>query len=172
MTAAALLTQLSGLGVTAWADGAVLRFKPASLVPPAVLADMRAHKAEVMALLTAPSVASAVVAPPQTILGLVPADRGYLARQPVRDAAAVAEPSPDEGEAGIPRRYPGAVEGLLRASCCRSVSWSDPTARPSPGSWCRNCEYSRWWGNESGWRCWACHPPDGLAASDIEEVKT
>ena len=180
MTAAALLAQLSGLGVSAWADGAVLRFKPASLVPPAVLADLRAHKAEVMALLTAPVVPAVAVAPPQTILGLFPADRGYLAREPVRDASAsapsdgvgVPDGFADEGEAGTPRRYPSAVVGLLRASQCRPVSWADAAARPSPGSWCRNCEYGRWWGNASGWRCWACHPPSGLAATDIEEVGT
>lgn len=175
MTAAALLAQLSGLGVSAWADGAVLRFKPASLIPPDVLADMRAHKAELLALLAAPIVASAVVAPPQSILGLFPADRGYLARQPVQDAAAVAAPSPDEGEAVTPRRYPGAVAGLLRASQCRPVSWADAAARPSPGSWCRCCESGRWWrglGDGSGWRCWTCHPPDGAAPGSIEEVRT
>jgi len=54
VTAVALLAQLSGLGVTAWADGGTLRFKPASLIPPDVLADMRAHKVALIALLTAP----------------------------------------------------------------------------------------------------------------------
>jgi hypothetical protein len=117
-------------------------------------------------------VAAAMASPSASILSLFPADRGYLARQPDRDAAAVAEPWPDEGEAGIPRRYPSAVIGLLRASRCRPVSWADPAARPSPGSWCRNCEHGRWWGDASGWRCWACHPPSGLAATDIEEVQT
>ena len=63
VTAAALLTQLSGLGVTAWADGGTLRFKPASLIPPDVLADMRAHKAELLALLAAPIVPEHNAAP-------------------------------------------------------------------------------------------------------------
>ena len=149
----------------------------------------------------APIVASVAVAPPQSILSLFPADPGYLARQPDRDAPAIAPsppladgrtaapspalaalgaagealpmpPWPDEGDAGIPRRYASATGGLLRASNCRPVSWADPAAQPSPGSWCRNCEGSGWWGNASGWRCWTCHPPDGLAALDIEEVRT
>jgi hypothetical protein len=90
----------------------------------------------------------------------------------IEAATTVAEPWPDEGEAGIPRRYPSAVAGLLRASLCRPVSWADATARPSPGSWCRNCEGSGWWGNASGWRCWTCHPPGGLALGTFEEVQT
>ena len=156
MTAAALLTQLSGLGVSAWADGAALRFKPASLVPPDVLADLRAHKAELLALLTAPDIQPAPE--PET-----------------PPAEPIAEPWPDEGEAGIPRRYPGAVAGLLRASQCRPVSWTGAENRPPPGAWCRNCEYGRWWrglGDGSGWRCWPCHPPDGAAPGTIEEVRT
>lgn len=90
-------------------------------------------------------------------------------------AEPIAEPWPDEGEAGIPRRYPGAVAGLLRASQCRPVSWTGAENRPPPGAWCRNCEYGRWWlglGDGSGWRCWPCHPPDGSAPGTIEEVRT
>ena len=123
MTAAALLTQLSGLGVSVWADGAVLRFKPASLVPPAVLADMRAHKAELLALLAAPIVAAAVAPPPT--LGLFPADRGYLARQPVQ---VVPAPSPAQPMAHWPpgswrkRRYTSDLADMLWTTMARSIS--------------------------------------------------
>ena len=174
MTAAALLAQLSGLGVSAWADGAVLRFKPASLVPPAVLADLRAHKAELLALLAAPIVA-AVASPPPPPLGLFPADRGYLARQPVQAGPAIA-PSPDvadgytaalaaavaalraepaTGDAQpMPhwppghwrkRRYAADTPGALWTTLQRPVSWADPDARPTLGDWCGCCESSRWW---------------------------
>ena len=149
-----------------------MRLAPVSLIPADLLAEVRANKVALIALLTAPVAAVVAVAPPQSILSLIPADPGYLAREPDRDAAAVAAPWPDEGEAVTPRRYPSAVAGLLRASQCRPVSWADAAARPSPGSWCRNCEHGRWWADLRGWRCWTCHPPDGLAALDIEEVRT
>ena len=41
-------------------------------------------------------------------------------------------------------------------------SWADPTALPSPGSWCACCHLGRWWTEAAeprGWRCWTCHPP-------------
>ncbi len=125
--AAALQARLSTLGVVAKAVGAVLRLSPASKVPPDLLAEVRANKVAMMALLTVP-VAAAMASPSAAILGLFPADH---ARDPVRDASAsapsdgvgVPDGFADEGGAGIPRRYPGAVEGLLRASQCRSVSW-------------------------------------------------
>ena len=98
--------------------------------------------------------------------------KGHAPEPVAPPAELLAETWPDEGEAGTPRRYPGAVGGLLRASRCRPVSWADAAARPSPGSLCRNCEHSRWWGNASGWRCWTCHPPDGLALGTFEEVRT
>jgi hypothetical protein len=139
--AAALLDRLAVLGVSVRSDGGALRLAPVSLLPADLLAEVRTHKAALLALLTAP-------------VDTLPA------------------PWPDEGDAGIPRRYPNAVAGLLRASLCRPVSWADAAARPSPGSWCRNCEYSRWWGDASGWRCWVCHPPGGLALRTFEEVRT
>ena len=173
MTAAAWLAQLSGLGVSAWADGAVLRFKPASLVPPAVLADLRAHKAELLALLAAPIVA-AVASPSAFTLGLIPADRGYHARQPVQAAPAIA-PSPDVADgytaalaAAVaalraepatgdalpmphwppghwrPRRYTSDLTDQLWTTMARPISWADPDVRPEEGAYCGHCEYRHW----------------------------
>ena len=171
MTAAALLAQLSGLGVTAWADGATLRFKPASLVPPDVLADLRAHKAGLLALLAAPIVAE--VAPPSAFtLGLTPADLGYHARQPVQAADPAIAPSPPladgrtaalaaavaalggAGEAlplphwppghWRPRRYTSDLTDQLWTTMARPISWADPAARPEEGAFCSNCEYATW----------------------------
>ena len=54
MTAAALLARLTGLGVSAEVDHGALRLRPASVIPPDLLAEVRASKAEVLALLTPP----------------------------------------------------------------------------------------------------------------------
>ncbi len=90
-----LLARLTDLGVSARADGGTLRFKPARLVPPDVLADLRAHKVAVLSLLTGADPyththATAGLPDPETIgdqIGHKPTDQW-----------------PDEGEAGIPRR--------------------------------------------------------------------
>lgn len=52
MSAAAALARLHGLGVTAEARGAGLVLRPASVVPADLLAELKARKAEVVALLT------------------------------------------------------------------------------------------------------------------------
>lgn len=201
MTAVALLAQLSGLGVAAWADGATLRFKPASLVPPDVLADLRAHKAEVMALLTAPIV-PAMPSPSAAILGLFPADRGYLARQPVQAAPAIAT-NPDVAEGHIaalaaavaaqggagealplphwppghwrPRRYTSDLTDQLWTTMARPISWADPAARPEEGSYCGNCEYRHWArdtrGADGGWACSICHPADNVPVEHRDVVR-
>lgn len=55
MTATALLARLDALGVSVKADGGVLRIRPASAIPADLLADLRAHKAELVELLTSPA---------------------------------------------------------------------------------------------------------------------
>ena len=172
--AAALLSQLATLGVAARAAGAALRLSPASKVSPDLMADLRAHKAEVLALLTAPIVAE--VAPPSAFtLGLTPADLGYHARQPVQAAPAAApsddvadghtaalaaavaalraEPSTGDAEpmphwppgSWRKRRYASDTPGDLWTTLQRPVSWADPDARPTLGDWCGCCEGGRWW---------------------------
>ena len=54
MKAAAVLDDLQALGVTIEVQGDKLRFWPRSAVGPQVLEEMRLHKAELVALLTAP----------------------------------------------------------------------------------------------------------------------
>ena len=175
--AAALQARLSTLGVVAKVVGAALRLSPASKVPPDLLAEVRSHKAALIALLTAPVVAVAVA--PRSSLGLIPADPGYLAHHPVQ---AVPAPSPAQPMAHWPagswrkRRYASDTPGDLWTTLQRPVSWADPASRPTQGDWCGCCEGARWWRDirqqDGGWRCSTCHPPDGLAASDIEEVRT
>ena len=59
MTAAALVAELRALGVELAPAGDRLRFRPASRVPPDLLARLRERKAEVLALLAEDSLAPA-----------------------------------------------------------------------------------------------------------------
>ena len=79
--AAALLDRLAVLGVSVRSDGGALRLAPVSLIPADVLAEVRANKAALIALLTAPVVA-VVAGAPRSSLGLIPADPGYLGTPP------------------------------------------------------------------------------------------
>ena len=203
--AAALLDRLAVLGVSIRSDGGALRLAPVSLIPTDLLAEVRANKAALIALLTAPVVAAVAGALPLP-LGLFPADRGYLARQPVQAAPAIA-PSPDVADGHTaalaaavaalraepatgdgqpmphwppghwrPRRYTSDTPGALWTTLQRPVSWADPASRPTAGNWCGCCEGGRWWRRtaraDGGWCCSTCHPPSGLAPSDIEGVGT
>lgn len=51
MTAGTILDRLRALGVTARADGETLRLRPASAVPPDLLAEAKARKVELLALI-------------------------------------------------------------------------------------------------------------------------
>lgn len=53
--AAALVAELQARGVILRPDGEILRVRPVSLLSPEELATLRAHKAEVLALLTVPA---------------------------------------------------------------------------------------------------------------------
>lgn len=55
MNAAALLIRLGALGVSVTAEGEELRLRPASAIPPDLLAALRVSKPAVLALLTAPA---------------------------------------------------------------------------------------------------------------------
>ncbi len=155
-----LLTRLTDLGVSARADGGTLRFKPARLVPPDVLADLRAHKVAVLSLLTAP-----VVAPVASPVAPV--------------VVAHTEPQPMQHwppGSWRKRRYASDTPGDLWTTLQRPVSWADPASRPTAGDWCGCCEGARWWRRTSrtdgGWCCSTCHPPDGLTPGAFEEVQT
>lgn len=57
-------------------------------------------------------------------------------------------------------------------------SWSEPSG-PPPGAWCTACgrftqRGGRWWRDVErlGWCCWTCHPPDGVPATAVVEVRT
>jgi hypothetical protein len=61
------------------------------------------------------------------------------------------------------------------AALKRPVSWANVAARPTQGSYCSCCRGQRWWCEREapkGWRCWRCHPPSGLSAAVVEDVRT
>ena len=76
-------------------------------------------------------------------------------------------------EAGRMKRE--ALAGMMRAALQRPPSWSDAAAVPWPGCWCSCCRLGRWWTEvrePRGWRCWTCHPPDGVTFGAVREVRT
>ena len=141
-------------------------------------------------------IVAAMASPSAAILGLFPADRAAAPSPAVAAlggtgealAAAVAalRAEPATGDAQpMPhwppgswrkRRYGSDAPGHLWTTMQRPVSWADPASRPTLGAWCGCCECGRWWRDirrqDGGWRCWPCHPPTGLAPSDIEELRT
>ena len=66
MSAAALLEDLFGRGVKVWADGDELRCKgPKKALTPEVLAQLKAHKAEIIARLVSPAPEAPSARPPR-----------------------------------------------------------------------------------------------------------
>jgi hypothetical protein len=104
VTAAVLLSRLGDLGVAVRADDGLLRLRPASMVPPDLLAEVRAHKAEVLALLAmhdAPVVVADTL-PPATAEQAADeaADRAAIAAEPLlHDSPPANEPHSDMVEA-------------------------------------------------------------------------
>jgi hypothetical protein len=100
VTAAGLLSRLGELGVVACADGGLLRLRPASAVPADLLAELRARKAEVLAVLAADDVVAVVPATlsPATAEQAADeaADRAAIAAEPLlHTGRRAAEPQPD-----------------------------------------------------------------------------
>jgi hypothetical protein len=163
MTAAIALARLRDLGVSVVARGEGLALQPASIVPADLLAELRTHKADVLALLAAND---------SDVDPDADAERAAIQAESALPAPGTAE------RAALDSRHAATVSAFLRISLQRPPSWADPTARPSPGAFCSCCRGQRWWceikcrRRQSGWRCWTCHPPDHLAAGDVECVTT
>jgi hypothetical protein len=64
VTARSLLAKLASLGVLAEARGDQLALRPASVISSAVIAEVLAHKVELLALLAAPDVSASEATPP------------------------------------------------------------------------------------------------------------
>jgi hypothetical protein len=148
MTGAAALARLHDLGVTAEARDDRLVLRPASAVPPELLAELRGLKAEVLALLK-------------------------INRATLADASARADPP--QWTLADHMRHAQQLRGLRGAAMQRPPAWSDPAARPSPGCWCSSCRGRRWWREAhlaQGWRCATCHPAVHLPGGAILEMLT
>ena len=160
MTAAAVLARLDALGVAVAARGESLALRPASAVPPALLAKVRECKIELLALLAATDA---------MILDDVcdaPAIRDDLPMPPPSTVA--------RGE--VFRKHRTTIDGLLAASMRRPSSWWNPSPHnPTPGSACSCCSNRRWWSRDRlGWCCSTCHPPPHSTPKQtpIEEILT
>ncbi|WP_143018322.1 hypothetical protein [Belnapia rosea] len=80
-------------------------------------------------------------------------------------------------EAGLLPPLPPEQEADTSGLGC-PPSWSEPS-EPPRGAWCWCCgrftqRGGRWWheADRLGWCCWTCHPPDGLPATAIVELRT
>ena len=176
--AAALQARLSTLGVVAKVVGTALRLSPASKVPPDLLAEVRTHKAELLALLTAPVAAVVVAVAPRPSLGLNPADQAAV---PSPAGAALGAAGQALPMAHWPpgswrkRRYTSDLADMLWTTMARPISWADPAARPEEGSFCSNCEYATWTRDkrraDGGWCCSICHPADNVPPADRDVVR-
>lgn len=166
MSAAAALAHLQAAGVhlELRADGTVA-LSAGIPPPPELLAEARAHKAELLGLLRADAqheLAAVLLAGAERGAAAVAAGPSHdiepAEAEVIRQIAAQPAPEP-------PERHWAHVPGLFRAALLRPPSWSDPAAAPGPGSRCSCCSGTRWWTEAqepTGWRCAVCHPPNHL----------
>lgn len=172
MTALPALARAQAAGLNLAVAGDRLRWRGPQ-PSPELLAELRAHKAKLVALLAENKcrpLAPALVAACERAAAAVapgPADDMDEA-EAIRALAAQPAPRSAEGH----REH---VEALARAGLLRPPSWGDPAAVPSPGSRCSCCHGSTWWterADPSGWRCCTCHPPDHLLTEQLREMRT
>ncbi len=183
MTAATALARLRDLGVAAEARGDGLVLRPASAVPPDLLAELRQHKRELLALLGEPAndaepapgpgdmaaaLAAAAAAGAAAAADHIPDDSA-----PDDDPPAPAPPMPElpppgtAARAALDARHAATVAGWLAAAAIRPPSWTERSPhQPMPGATCSCCRGRRWWSEAEphreagwGWRCVCCHPP-------------
>jgi hypothetical protein len=107
VTAAAALARLRALGVIAEGHGDRLTLRPASAIPPDLLAEVRAHKAAVLALLAANHARILQTLPPASPEQAEAADRSAIEAEPQLPAPGT--PERDR----LDRRHAATVAGLL-----------------------------------------------------------
>jgi hypothetical protein len=194
LSAAAAIERARAVGLRLVAtDAGTLRLEADAEPPADVLADLRRHKAEVLALLRASDGSGATAAGagriggigsiggpmtpmtpmPQATEALVP-DR-VSERVSARELAEAAEPDAGPGDAPEGDDAPPEPEALPY----RLPAWGDPSDVPRPGDRCGCCgrhgSGGRWWTERTtpkGWRCCRCHPAVHLPAGAVIEVRT
>ena len=153
-----------------------MRLSPASKVPPDLLAEVRANKVAMIALLAAPVAAVVVACRPS--LGLIPADQAAAPFPAVAALGGTGEAQPmahwPPGH-WRPRRYTSDLTDMLWTTMAMPISWADPDARPEEGGFCSNCEYRHWARDrrrtDGGWACSICHPPDDVPVEHRDVVR-
>lgn len=161
-------------------------------VPPNLLAEARAHRDELAALLASRNVealapATAVDRDDEARGGLSDAECSrlaarigqVLARENAATSARLQQRQPDKGpnpkadgqrSAASPLTYGETTVVAIRR---RPPSWSDPHDAPQPGDRCNCCRQGRWWAeieDPLGWRCGTCHPP--AVTLGLRQVRT
>ena len=149
MTATELLASLDQLGVQLEAQGDRLRFRPQSLVPPAMIADIRHHKIALLDLVSDRGVEREAItweatAPAEEVQAALDVatrewDQLIALAQLVRQLPY--DPDHEDHEERGPDGWP--------------IDSFDP---PAP---CRMCNTLELWQTVGGdWRCMRCEPPD------------
>lgn len=193
MTAAAAIERARAAGLRLAATGAGTLRLEADAEPPAdVLADLRRHKAEVLALLRAPAGSGATAAGagsigpigrmgagPEPMRPMRPMGLGTEALVPDRMSGRVAESERADAAEPEPEAAPGDASEAGDALPYRLPAWGDPSDTPKPGDRCGCCgrhgSGGRWWCERAeprGWRCARCHPAVHLPAGAVIEVVT
>ncbi len=139
-----MLARVQAAGLTLIADGNRLRWRGPPPAPD-LLAELRAHKPEVLALL------------------VVADEHEQPAASPEQAAAEAADRAADPAhrKPADAQHHAAQLAGMLRASLQRPPSWCRPEPHTPPaGAWCGACRGQRWWSDDGrGWCCAACNPP-------------
>jgi hypothetical protein len=181
LSAAAAIGRARAAGLRlAATDAGALRLEADAEPPADVLADLRRHKAEVLALLRASGGSGAMAAGGKSIGGI---------GGPITPMT----PMPQAPEALAPDRMLGRVSARERAEAAgpddapeplplpfRLAAWGDAADAPRPGDTCGTCSRraprgGRWWCEATapkGWRCSRCHPGDHIPEAERAEVLT
>jgi hypothetical protein len=112
--------------------------------------------------------------PPDNLLAALRAGRDDLIQELSMEACEISPARSPAVPAPSPAAPTEALDGLRRAALQRPPSWWNREPHTPPkGAWCSCCRLRQWWTRDRlGWCCHTCHPPDGLAPGEFEEVRT
>ena len=168
-----ILTRLRIVGAVVVVQDGQISIRNASRVPPALMAEARARRDDLIAEL-APGIAipcarCGTPSPPFVAIinpdhwqcnRCLPADPIDQAIEAIERVAIIGEAKGD-ARAAIPHPMP--------------ASWADPRIKPTPGARCSCCRSASWWceaTNPKGWRCSTCYPADHLDPAAVRVVTT
>jgi hypothetical protein len=130
-----------------------------------LLAELRAHKPELLALLAdneRRDLAAALLAGAAAVRAGLADDIEAAEGEAIRELAEVVAPEP-------PERHRELIRPFLMAALYRAPYWPDPEGHPvTPGAFCGACHGRAWWWGADpgagraialGWHCARCYPP-------------